>query len=347
MLLLNILGLVGAALAATTTTCQTVSTSTSTSRVKTYWNTETTTETKSIKSVYQDTITTTQPDKTVTSQNTIYTLVGTTTVGGGLVSAGSTTTSTSQIWTTVTATTSTVSTFTSTISYPTSTISPSPGFTPLADYLNSQGHVATRIKSAARKRNVAFEDAGVIENRQASQYPVFVLCDKYIGTTTSTTVTSTKTPPKTSTLSRSTTTVTAADATKKVKSTVSAGATTTYTATSTYYAACAANNSVDTVDGGAIESFSPYTPGLGFSLYQGVPAPQTAYECCVACLMMDPPCALSWWTTNPTPGCLLLADNGTCTGSGFQAWFKTTPGDESDTTFSNSNCASWDYLGTT
>lgn len=201
MLLLHVLGFTSVALAAvSSSSCQTISLSTSTSDIKTYWNTQTTTAYKSYISKYQETITTTLPDKTTTAANTITTTIGTVTSSASIISATATATIYSKTVAYKTGTISKVSTITNTLpqTLPTTTIAPSPGFTAIGPYLRAQGHSASLSRQDPAKRAVPFgedgSEAAEIERRQSPQFANFVLCDMYVQTVAPTSVTTTLAP---------------------------------------------------------------------------------------------------------------------------------------------------------
>jgi hypothetical protein len=99
----------------------------------------------------------------------------------------------------------------------------------------------------------------------------------------------------------------------------------------TYYAACADNNIITTINGQGIIS-----GGANAELTVAQGSGNTAYDCCVNCLL-TPGCGSSLFHTDPnSPFCILNSPSGTCSQSNLAGYALT--GTQSKFALSNGYC---------
>lgn len=208
-----------------------------------------------------------------------------------------------------------------------------------------------------KKRDAAPEPD--LEARQANRgrgwkgnarYPTSVGCKKDIAYVTVTTATIIGTKTSTVTESRGPTTVVWSSTLAKspehstnVSSPQTASTTSTSTSTSTvvaaaetYYAACAPDNMVSTIDG-RTEFLSDGT----YEVLVAGPTSGDAYACCSSCLLTDD-CGVSQFFTNAGGAtyCNLFASPGDCDGARTAGGIVSYPAG-GISSFSNSNCGRW------
>ena len=221
---------------------------------------------------------------------------------------------------------------------------------PLASQLAAQGHATTKkkkrsggsviVRNAAPAANAleprATSTGCMVQNHNGKTtatpvlYPGSVKCYKLAEVVTFSTITATASTTITITAAQQTTTATSVT-------------TTTSTVTSeqpqaTFYAACGNDNLVSSVDGFGIDTISDFSNGLSFV------AANSAYDCCVACVL-NSNCAGTIFDTRGL-GCIVANGPGTCSASNMPGSIATS-GDQPPTIFiaSNSNCGSLQYTG--
>lgn len=108
----------------------------------------------------------------------------------------------------------------------------------------------------------------------------------------------------------------------------------------TFYAVCAADNMVSTIDG-STDLFSDGSD-TSYRVLGSNPTTGNAYDCCVGCLL-NPYCGVAQYYSFPGGAfCNFFSNTGTCSGATVRgAIVKSTSLAGGISTFMNTNCGRW------